>query len=410
MSAERTAPDRRHRTPWREVNVAAHPLSMLDLSLRMSRRTLRLSSAAISKRIAAALARPPPVAQSPRPTRYASVASRASATIVTSSVGSCSRIRSASGERRTRSSALDVRCGITSRVTRRDFANWTTPSAASFASIRTTSAPRSVASSRYSRMRRFSSDGAAARRCGLDPQRDEWRAQDGRRRRRATERSRCRRRRVHQDEDAFAQRPGRRTDALELRVDPAGDEPQRQLAQRGQVRLGEEAIERDTRPIRRVDVAMAHPLAERVRAHVDEFDLVRRGEHLVRDPLVDRGAGDRRDRIGDGVQVLDVAGADDVDPGVEQDVDVLPALGARRTRGVGVGKLVDQGDRGMAREDGVACPSPRRRHPGTRSVGEGRSRGRSSSFSVSGRPCASTKPTTRSVPRAVRRCPSSSIR
>ena len=145
----------------------------------------------------------------------------------------------------------------------------------------------------------------------------------------------------------------RRSDTLELGVDSTGHEAQRKLAERSQIRLREEPVERDPGSIRRVDVAVAHPLAERVRAHVDEFDLVGRGEDLVRDPLVHRGARDRRYRVGDRVQVLDVAGADHVDPGVEQDVDVLPALGIRRTRGVGMCQLVDQGDRGMSRQDGI---------------------------------------------------------
>ena len=52
------------------------------------------------------------------------------------------------------------------------------------------------------------------------------------------------------------------------------DDPQRDLAQRRQVGLGEEAVERDRRPLGRVDVAVAHPLAQRVRAHVHELDLV----------------------------------------------------------------------------------------------------------------------------------------
>ncbi len=193
-------------------------------------------------------------------------------------------------------------------------------------------------------------------------------------------------------------------------VDPTGHEPQRELAQGGQVRLGEEPVERDPGPILGVDVAVAHPLAERVRAHVDEFDLVGRRQDLVGDPLVDRRARDRRDRVGDRFEVLDVAGADDIDAGVEQDVDVLPALRPLRARRVRVGELVDQGDGGMPRQDRVGVhlldddAAILDAAPGDdlQAVEQLRS--------VSGRPCASTNPTTRSVPRSVRRWPSSSIR
>ena len=140
---------------------------------------------------------------------------------------------------------------------------------------------------------------------------------------------------------------------LELSLDPAGDEPQGQLAQGGQVRLGEELLERDLGPLGRIDVAVLHPLAQGVRAHVDELDLVRGLEDLVGEALVDRRAGDRRDRVGDALEVLDVHRADDVDAGVADDLDVLPALVARRPGHVGVGELVDQRDRRLAREDGV---------------------------------------------------------
>ena len=149
-----------------------------------------------------------------------------------------------------------------------------------------------MASSRYSRIRRFCSDERRCVRGRLDDQGEERCAQHGRGGRRATEGSRRRRRRVDEDEDALGHGAGSGAalDALELRVDPARDEAQRELSQRGQVRLGEEPVERDGGPLGRVDIAVAHPLAERVRAHVDELDLVGRGQDLVGDPLVDGGA------------------------------------------------------------------------------------------------------------------------
>ena len=256
-----------------------------------------------------------PAGQSPRPTWKASVASRASATIVISSVGRSARIRSASGDLRTRSSARR-------RPVRDD---------------QTRHAPR------------LGDRGHALRDVGrLDHQdlgpevgrvveqlpdpahplgggafigrgRDDDRQQRGAQHRggrggpsQGARRGRCV---VEQDEDALAHaldRPGR-SGPLELRIHAAGHEPERELAESGQVRLGEEAVERDAGALLAVDVAVAHPLPERVRAHVDELDLVRRGEHLVGDPLVDRSAGDGGDRVRDRVEMLDVAGADDVD-------------------------------------------------------------------------------------------------
>jgi hypothetical protein len=105
-------------------------------------------------------------------------------------------------------------------------------------------------------------------------------------------------------------------DPFELVVDLAGHEPQRQVAQRGQVRVGEEPLQGERGAFRRIDVAVAHPLPERVRAHVHELDLVGGPDHFVGDALADRHAQDRLDRVGDRLDVLDVAGADDLDAGV----------------------------------------------------------------------------------------------
>ena len=77
-------------------------------------------------------------------------------------------------------------------------------------------------------------------------------------------------------------------DALQLPLDLLRDDPQGQLAQGGEVRLGEEPVEGHLGPLGRVHVAVAHPLPERVRAHVDELDLLGAEEDLVGEPLVHR--------------------------------------------------------------------------------------------------------------------------
>ena len=58
--------------------------------------------------------------------------------------------------------------------------------------------------------------------------------------------------------------------------------------------------------------------------------------------------------VGDALQVLDVDGGDDVDPGGEDLHDVLPALLVPAgSRHVGVGELVDEGDLGPSAQHGV---------------------------------------------------------
>ena len=61
----------------------------------------------------------------------------------------------------------------------------------------------------------------------------------------------------------------------------------------------------------------------------------------------------RCDHVVERLQVLDVDRGDDVDAGVEQRVDVLPALLVPAAGDVGVRQLVDQGDRGSPGEHGV---------------------------------------------------------
>ncbi len=148
-------------------------------------------------------------------------------------------------------------------------------------------------------------------------------------------------------------RPLALDDALELLVDARGDEAQRELTQGGQVGLGEEPVESDPGAVGRVDVAVPHALPEGMRAHVHELDLVGGLQDLVGQPLVDRRAGDGLDRVGDRLEVLDVAGADDLDAGVEDELDVLPALLSGGAGDVGVGQLVDHRDRGMPLDDSV---------------------------------------------------------
>ncbi len=64
-------------------------------------------------------------------------------------------------------------------------------------------------------------------------------------------------------------------------------------------------------------------------------------------------AGDLRDDVVQALEVLHVDRRVDVDPGLEQLADVLPALQVTRARGVGVGQLVDEDELRLAREGGV---------------------------------------------------------
>ena len=149
------------------------------------------------------------------------------------------------------------------------------------------------------------------------------------------------------DDDPLARLPGagdpvRLAVGLQRLVDAVGRPHQRELAERVEVPDPEVVRERGVDLLRLVDVAVGHPPAQRLRRLVDELDLLGAAHDLVRDllPLLD--PGDLLDHVVHRLEVLDVDGRDHVDPGVEQLLDVLPALLVPAARDVGVRELVDQ--------------------------------------------------------------------
>jgi hypothetical protein len=92
-------------------------------------------------------------------------------------------------------------------------------------------------------------------------------------------------------------------------------------------------------------------LAKGLGRDIDELDLVGQPEDRVGDGLVDGSAGDLAHGVGPALDMLDVEGRVDVDPGVQQLDHVLVALRMARARGVRVRELVDEDQLGLARED-----------------------------------------------------------
>ena len=98
-----------------------------------------------------------------------------------------------------------------------------------------------------------------------------------------------------------------------------------------------------------VDVAVGHAPAQCLGRLVDQLDLVGGAHDLVGDRLLLADAGDPLDDVVQRLEVLDVDRRDDVDPRVEEFLDVLPALLVAIARDVGVSQLVD--------EDHVGAPA-----------------------------------------------------
>ncbi len=140
---------------------------------------------------------------------------------------------------------------------------------------------------------------------------------------------------------------------LQALVHLVGQPEQGQLPQGGEVAGAEVVGQRGVDLLRRVDVPVRHPAAQRLRGDVDQFDLVGGPDHGVRHGLPLRHASDLLDHVVEGFQVLDVDVGDDFDPRGQQFLDVFPALGVPRSRHVGMRELVDQRDLGPAGQHGV---------------------------------------------------------
>ena len=104
---------------------------------------------------------------------------------------------------------------------------------------------------------------------------------------------------------------------------------------------------------------MGHAPADRLRRHVDELDLVGATDDGVGDRLALLDARDLLDDVVDRLEVLDVERRDHGDPGVEQHVDVLPALLVRGAGHVRVRELVDERDLRACARGWRRRPSPR---------------------------------------------------
>ena len=93
---------------------------------------------------------------------------------------------------------------------------------------------------------------------------------------------------------------------------------QRQLAQRREVRVAEEVLERPGDLVLRVDLARLEPLDQVLHGEVEVHDLVGLLEEAVGHRLAHRDAGVARDELVERLEVLDVERADDVDAGAER--------------------------------------------------------------------------------------------
>ena len=102
---------------------------------------------------------------------------------------------------------------------------------------------------------------------------------------------------------------------------------------------------------RQIDLAFMQALDQFVGGDVDQHHVVGALEHPVRHGLAHGHAGDAADHFGEAFDMLDIERRPHVQPGVEQFLDILPALGVAAFRRIGMGEFVhhDQGGPALQR-------------------------------------------------------------
>src|SRR5471030_2260485 len=145
----------------------------------------------------------------------------------------------------------------------------------------------------------------------------------------------------------FPDRVDRLLDAVGAHVvlDAVGGAAQRQLAQRDQIPLAEKILGRAFGLLFLIHLAALQARQQFVGRDIDQHHFVGQVEHRVRHGLADADAGDAADDVVEAFQMLDVDGGEHVDAGVEQFLDILPALGMARTGRVGMRQFVHQDQR-----------------------------------------------------------------
>src|ERR1039458_9906650 len=144
------------------------------------------------------------------------------------------------------------------------------------------------------------------------------------------------------DEDGWRRVPGKADeDALalarghEFLFHLVGGVADGEFAERGEVGLGEEVVERAVGFFRGVDDAALDAIAQGARGEIDEHALIGFVDHPIRHGFAHADSGNLPDLVVEAFQVLHVHVGEDVDSGVEQFVHVLPAFGVLAAGGVG---------------------------------------------------------------------------
>src|SRR5260370_28700871 len=138
-----------------------------------------------------------------------------------------------------------------------------------------------------------------------------------------------------------------------LGPDFVGNGPKRKLAQRRQIADTKEIGQGLLDLVRLIDLALPEPRAEFLDRDIDINDFVGALEKAVGDGFAHGDASRAQDRVVQGLEVLDVDGSHNMNPGIEQVEHILESLSVLGAGNVCMGQLVDDADFGLASNDGV---------------------------------------------------------
>ena len=119
----------------------------------------------------------------------------------------------------------------------------------------------------------------------------------------------------------------RRPVDLHLGVDPVSRTAQGQFPQGNQIAFAEEVVEGPSGLLRHIDLALAQTLQQLIGGQVDQFNLIGLIQDGVGHGFTDEHARDLGHDIIQALQVLHIDRGVDIDTGVEQLLDILPAFG-----------------------------------------------------------------------------------
>ncbi len=139
----------------------------------------------------------------------------------------------------------------------------------------------------------------------------------------------------------------------QLLVHPLGGAAQREFAQCGEVGRREEVLERALGLLGDVDLAFLEALDQVVGRQIDQLDRIGTIEHGIRHGFAHAYMSNLRDDVVEAFDMLDIDRGIDFDAVIQQLFDVEIALRVAAAFGVGVGKLVDQDDLRLSRNDRI---------------------------------------------------------